>query len=162
MKRGSGLLLLLLGILSIISGYLMSKASLVGKAGMSFFYREYNFLKVWWKGALMIYLALLALFIIHGLIQRKTRPGKTKAVHMIACLVALAGLGLTYSDFRHTLSHRLLGERFHLGVYLFWLGWAITSLFYFFQPVPPKKEEFSGEDYPGAVEKGNVIHTSKD
>ena len=43
-------------------------------------------------------------------------------------LIAVAGLYFSYHDFRNTLSHKLLGEGFHLGVYLFWLGWIGISI----------------------------------
>lgn len=97
---------------------------------MSLFYREYNFLKTWWKGGLLILAALMALYIAHGMVQKKYPASKAKAIHIGACVIALIGLYFTYNDFRHTLSHRLLGERFHLGVYLFWIGWIITGLYY--------------------------------
>lgn len=129
MKKNSGIILFILST-SIISGYLMSKASMIGKAGMSLFYREYNFLKIWWKGALLMLAALVILYIIEGIIQRKYPPAKARAIYIITCVIAVIGLYFTYNDFRHTLSHRLLGERFHLGVYLFWLGWLGISFFY--------------------------------
>lgn len=129
MKKNTGIILFIL-FTSNISGYLMSKASLIGKAGMSLFYREYNFLKTWWKGALLVFTALIILYIIQGIIQRKYPPAKAKAIYIITCFISVTGLYLTYNDFRHTLSHRLLGERFHLGVYLFWLGWLGISFFY--------------------------------
>lgn len=119
---------LFLVILSVISGYLMSKASLVGKAGMSLFYTEYNFLKVWWKGAGLIFIALIVLFIIHGRVQQRAARRKARSFHFIAVIFAVTGLYFTYNDFRHSLSHHLLGERFHLGVYLFWIGWIIISI----------------------------------
>ena len=46
----------------------------------------------------------------------------------ISVLIALVGLYFTYNDFRHTLSHRWLGERFHLGAYLFWIVWIAISV----------------------------------
>lgn len=133
MKRNPGLILFL-AVISVISGYLMSKASFIGKAGMSLFYREYNFLKTWWKGGLLVFISLLLLFIIQGFIQKKCEARKARTIQMLACIFAIVGLYFTYSDFRHTLSHRLLGERFHLGAYLFWFGWVIISCFYLLQP----------------------------
>ena len=136
-------LLVLLGFFSILSGYLMSKASLVGRAGMSLFYREYNFLKSWWKGALVVFIALLILFALQGLLQKRlTRP---KPAQLIILVFAAVGLYFTYNDFRHTLSHHLLGERFHLGVYLFWISWMLISLYYFFLP---KQEVYLREQNP--------------
>jgi hypothetical protein len=128
MKRGTGLLLFL-AILSVVSGYLMSKASLIGKAGMSLFYQEYNFLKSWWKGALLIFILLLILYAVHIMLLKKYPLVKAKTITIVSCIIAIIGLYFTYNDFRHTLSHRLLGERFHLGVYLFWIGWMVISLF---------------------------------
>lgn len=129
MKKNTGIILFILST-SIISGYLMSKASIIGKAGMSLFYQEYNFLKTWWKGALLILTALIILYIIQGIIKFKYPPAKARVIYIITCIISVIGLYFTYNDFRHTLSHRLLGERFHLGVYLFWLGWLGISFFY--------------------------------
>lgn len=129
MKGSKGVAVFLL-ILSVTSGYLMSKASLVSKVGMSLFYRQYNFLKIWWKGALLILVALTFLFYLHTLIQKKLSVKQGKTVHRIACFLSLTGLYFTYNDFRHTISHHLLGERFHIGVYLFWIGWIGISLYY--------------------------------
>lgn len=136
-------LLVLLGFFSILSGYLMSKASLVGRAGMSLFYREYNFLKSWWKGALVVFIALLILFALQGLLQK--RLARPKPAQLIILVFAAVGLYFTYNDFRHTLSHHLLGERFHLGVYLFWISWMLISLYYFFLP---KQEVYLREQNP--------------
>lgn len=129
MKKNTGIILFIV-CTSIISGYLMSKASIIGKAGMSLFYREYNFLKTWWKGASLMLAALVILYIIQGIVQRKYPPAKAKTIYIFNCVLSVIGLYFTYNDFRHTLSHRLLGERFHLGVYLFWLGWLGISFFY--------------------------------
>ena len=133
MKKKTLIIVLLL-IVSIISGHLMSKASLVGKAGMSLFYREYNFLKVWWQGALLVFTALIVLFVLLHFIQRKVAYNKMKTISLLALLAGILGAYFTYYDFRHTLSHRLLGERFHIGAYLFWVGWLLVAISYFMQP----------------------------
>jgi hypothetical protein len=129
MKRKSKLTLLLL-VLSVIAGYLLSKASVVGKVGISLFYKQYKFLKVWWQGGLLIFAVWMILFFLQGLAQRRSSSSRSKLMHTGAIVVALISLYFTYQDFRNTLSHRLLGERFHLGGYLFWIGWIIISLFY--------------------------------
>jgi 4-amino-4-deoxy-L-arabinose transferase-like glycosyltransferase len=120
----------------------MSKASLVGKAGMSLFYSEYNFLKTWWKGGMLVLITLSFLYYLHGFIQQKTGLKQARKLHRIACFLAITGLYLTYNDFRHTLSHRLLGERFHLGVYLFWIGWMAISLYF---AINPARNEPAGD-----------------
>lgn len=128
------MVILLLLFISLISGHLMSKASLVGKAGMSLFYREYNFLKIWWQGALVVFAVLMILFLLLYFLQRKLSFSKMKIVSLLALLAGLIGAYFTYYDFRHTLSHRLLGERFHTGAYLFWVGWLLVAIFYFLHP----------------------------
>lgn len=139
MRRPSGVLIIFLFTLSIISGYLMSKASLAGRVGMSLFYREYNFLKVWWKGALLVFITLIILYILQGFIQKKLAAKKAGNIHIFACILSIIGMYFTYNDFRHTLSHRLLGERFHLGAYLFWIGWIVISIFYLLQLATERK-----------------------
>ena len=156
MKRNPALILLL-AVLSVISGYLLSKASFVGKVGMSLFYREYLFLKTWWKGGLLVFVLLLLVFALHRFIQKKFGTGKARTLYILACIVAIAGLYFTYNDFRHTLSHRLLGERFHLGAYLFWFGWMAISCFHLLQPLVNNgsvKESSAPETLKSEMSKG--------
>lgn len=122
-------LVLFLAGLSMLSGYLFSKVTWVGKIGMSFFYTEYNFLKVWWKGALLMFGVLMVLLLIQAWVQSAKSRRTAIAVHVTAVFLALAGLLVTYNDFRNTMTHRWLGERFHIGGYLFWIGWMVISFF---------------------------------
>ena len=122
--------LLLLTGLSVVSGYLLSKASLVGRAGIHFFYKEYRFLKTWYKGAAAVLAVWLLLFGVHWLVQTKVGGNKAKWIHISAIAVAAIGLYGTYADFRADLSYRLLGERFHIGAYLFWIGWMLIAFFH--------------------------------
>lgn len=137
MKRS--VLILILAILSAVSGYLLSRASLVGRVGINLFYKEYKFLKIWWQGALVVFIVLLVLLFLQGLVQKKLIFEKAKQLHIIAIVAALVGLYFTYNDFRHTTSHRLLGERFHLGGYLFWIGWILISIYYLAKKTQPTK-----------------------
>lgn len=129
MKR-KFLFVLFLFLFAGLTGYVLSKASLVGRLGISLFYRQYKFLKVWWQGGLLVFSVWIILFILQGLAQKKLSYFASKAVHILAIVAAVTGLFFTYQDFRHTTSHRWLGERFHLGGYLFWIGWISISLFY--------------------------------
>lgn len=129
MNRSSRLMLFLF-LLSALVGYLLSKASLVGRAGISLFYRQYRFLKVWWQAGLIVFALWTLLFFLHGWMQRKLSPKTSRLMHTGAIAVALIALYFTYQDFRHSLAHRWLGERFHLGGYLFWIGWIMISVFY--------------------------------
>lgn len=131
-KRIAWFVLFLL-ILSIISGYLLSEVSLVGKIGIKFFYKEYTFLRSWYKGAAAIFVVLILLFMAQLIIIKTARKNVSQIVSVFCIAGALIGLYFTYDDFRHTLSHRWLGERFHLGAYLFWIGWIIVCLYILLQ-----------------------------
>jgi hypothetical protein len=133
MKKSTSFILLLLAALATLSGYLLSKASLVGKVGITLVYKEYSFLKVWWQGALAVFACWLLLLLVQGWAGRRAKGGNAALAHVAALLLATIGLFFTYQDFRNNLSHRLLGERFHIGGYLFWIGWMIISLFYLFR-----------------------------
>ena len=108
----------------------MSKPSLIGRIGINLFYHEYRFLKTWWKGALAVFSVLAVLLILQGIAERKLAFRTAKLLHVGMIVLALVGLYMTYSDFQHTSTHRWLKEKFHLGAYLFWIGWIIVSLFY--------------------------------
>lgn len=126
-------LIISLAILSTLSGYLLSKASWVGRVGISLFYNQYNFLKTWWKGGLVIFGVLMILLTVQTIIQKKLSSRAASIVQVFMLIAAIAGLYFTYQDFRHHLSHRFLGERFHIGFYLFWISWMIISIFYILQ-----------------------------
>lgn len=140
LKRLS-LLVIALAAMACLSGYLMSKASFIGRLGMTYVYREYRFLKTWWKGALAVFIVWIILFAIQAIVEKKLPKAKATIVHVIFILLALVGLHFTYSDFQHTTSHRWLKEKFHIGAYLFWLGWIIISVYSIVQ----KKEDILTE-----------------
>lgn len=127
------LLVAFLAALASFSGYLMSQASFIGRLGMTFVYKEYRFLKTWWKGALVVFAVWMILLIVQAIVERKLSKQQAIIVHIICILLALAGLYFTYLDFQNTTSHRWLKERFHIGAYLFWIGWIIISVFFMAQ-----------------------------
>lgn len=119
-----------LAALSVLAGYLFSKASWIGRIGIRLFYKQYSFLKTWWKGAGAVFMILLLLFAAHAYFYRKLKPSAARTLNITSLLLSLAGLFFTFLDFRHTLKHRWMGERFHLGAYCFWIGWiSICILF---------------------------------
>ena len=121
--------LLLLAALATLAGWLLSHISLLGRVGISVAYREYQFLKTWWMGAALVLAVWLAVYWMHTIaLQRWPRRKKT---HLVTLVLAMLGLYATYADFRGDLAHRWLGERFHLGAYLFWVGLMIVSLRFF-------------------------------
>ncbi|MBS1774294.1 MAG: hypothetical protein JST82_15665 [Bacteroidetes bacterium] len=124
-------ILTLLAILATISGYMLHKVSWVGRLGINLFYDEYQIFKSWWKSALLVYGIYLILYFFHWLINKKS--SNAVLAHVLAILIAICGLYYTYNDFRHDWSHKIAGERFHIGFYLFWMGWIVISLFFIFQ-----------------------------
>lgn len=118
-----------LALLSLLSGWLLSRMSWIGRVGVNLFHREYRFLKYWYKGAALVFVVLLALFLLQSWARRRLSPAKSRGVQIFALVAAVAGLWATYSDFRSDWSHSLLRERFHLGAYLFWIGWMSVSLY---------------------------------
>ena len=131
MKRSTGLVSFIVA-LSVMSGYLLSKPSLVGKVGISLFYREYHFLRTWWKGGIVVFAVLMMLYFLQGMLHRRLVKKSAGLLHTGMIITGIIGMYFTYYDFRHTLSHRLLGERFHIGAYLFWIGWIIVSGYFLF------------------------------
>ena len=132
MKRRTTLLLLFLAGLSALCGYLFSKASFAGRAGITLFYRQYGFLKIWWQGALIVLAVLLLIFFLLWWTHRRARNRTFYIIISLVIFAGLAGLFLTYRDFTDNLSHRLLGSRFHWGGYLFWAGWIAVPAWWVF------------------------------
>lgn len=117
---------------ALLSGILTSGISLVGRVGVNTFYRNYRFFKVWWQAALVCLLLLVLVTLLLYTIDKKFKGTKRMLLLTGFLLVFLGALYITYSDFRNSLSHRWLGERFHLGIYLYWLGFCIADLFFLF------------------------------
>ncbi len=142
-----------LALFSLLTGYLLSAISFTGKAGISLFYTEYQFLKTWWKGALLVFVVWIVLFTILHTISKIVSKAASGIIFTVSLLTALTGLLFSYADFRNSLSHRWLGERFHLGIYLFWLGWMAIVLFLLlkkktpFQDFAPKTQSNSSEPF---------------
>lgn len=122
-------IILLQAILSLLSGYLISNMSFIGRLGINLFYSEYTIFKSWWQTALMLFIIQIVVFIVQ-LFVKKRKGGKIGfRLSLVLLLGALIGLYATYHDFQHTFSHKLLKEKFHLGFYLFWLTWIGSCLF---------------------------------
>lgn len=130
-------------LLSAIAGWLIHKMSWLGRIGIRWMYREYSFMKVWYQAGAAVFGVLLLLFVLQYFATRHMSRGRANLVNGIALLLALGGLYMTYSDFHTDLSHKLLNERFHLGFYLFWIGWISTSLYFLVTrrlQIPPSGE----------------------
>lgn len=142
--KGLSTLITFQALISTISGVLMAEMSFVGRAGITFFYRDYGVLKIWWKTALILFgVQLLLIFVLW--LSKELSP---KIIHVILCLLFM-GVGaylayLMHMDFTTT-SHRLLKFNFHLGGYLIWLGWGLSCIYFLFVK---KKRTFSTLNNP--------------
>lgn len=130
MKRNYLLLIFILVFLSLLSGNLTAGVSLIGKIGISFFYKQFSFFQSWWQSSLVCLALMLVVGILLYFIDRSLQGINRKIVLIISFLVFLVGLYFTFRDFRTDLAHRWLGERFHVGIYLYWMGFCIISLFF--------------------------------
>ena len=120
---------MLLVLLSRLSGYLFSKVSWIGGVGIKWIYKEYGFLKVWWQAAMVVLLIYAMLYTI-AYFGRKLSRIYSRYIPALLLISACVGIYFTYMDFSQTLSHRWLGERFHLGAYCFWLGWIAIGVYF--------------------------------
>lgn len=137
MKNKWIILILLQVIVSLISGILLSKMSLIGRIGVSTVYTEYGFLKDWYKGFALVLLVQLLLIAILWIVKRVAKYKNFSIVNLVFIILGLIGLLYTFYDFTST-SHKYMNTQFHWGGYLFWIGWFITCLFFFFARVKPK------------------------
>jgi hypothetical protein len=149
MKKQRNLFLLIpvLLLLAALSGFLLSKPSMVGRIGINLFYKQYRFLHVWWHGALLVFVVWMIFLFVQGFAQKKLKTNQAIIVHCCMIFLALIGLYFTYRDFRDTTTHRWLKERFHIGAYLFWSGWILVSVFYLLQ----KKQIILHEEERGDI-----------
>ena len=124
------LLILCQALLSYLEAYLISKISLIGRVGIATVHKEYSFLRSGWKTFLLLFGIQLALILLLHFLQKKYPKKITTLLTSGLLLLALLGLLITFQDFLHTYTHRLLKERFHLGFYFFWLAWIGTCVFF--------------------------------
>ncbi|BAV07956.1 hypothetical protein [Filimonas lacunae] len=117
-------------VLCLLEAYLISKISLLGKLGIAMFYKQYRFLRSGWKTFLLLLAIQLLLTGILTMAKKRLSHRKVVYTGMSLLLIGMIALWGTYYDFQYTFSHRLLKEKFHLGFYLFWLGWIGTCLFF--------------------------------
>jgi len=136
-----------LAVLSLIAGFLLSKMSFIGRIGISLFYKEYTFMKTWWKGTLVIFAVLFLLMLLQDAVDRKLVKKRANSFQVLALAAAIVGMYFTYRDFQYYYAHKLLREKFHLGGYLFWIGWIGISLFFLFskQQLPAANENLPTE-----------------
>lgn len=139
-SNGKAILIGVQAFLCILEAYLISKISLIGKIGIAMFYKQYRFLRSGWKTFLLLFGIQLLLILLLHLAKKRLPARKANYTAAVFLILAIMGLWGTYYDFQYTFSHRLLKEKFHLGFYLFWLGW-MGSCVYYLAVKPAKQEE---------------------
>jgi len=123
-------IILLQAIFSMLSGYLISKMSFLGRLGINLFYNEYKIFKSWWQTALVLFTIQMLVLGIQWFVKNSKSNSASLITSGILLCISLVGLYATYYDFQHTFSHKLLREKFHLGFYLFWLCWLGSCLYF--------------------------------
>lgn len=119
---------------SLLSGFLISKISLLGKVAVSTFYTNFSFLKSWWKVFLLLFAFQLLIIFLLNFFGRKSK----KIIYAIATVGIFVFLYCLY-DFNFFI-FSTLKTRFHLGFYLFFVSW-IFSCFYFLKFLKEEKME---------------------
>ena len=132
MKRNYLLLLFILACIALLSGSLTAGMSFVGHIGIGFLYEQLSFFKTWWQSALVCFSVMAGVLILLYIIDRVLSRIIRKVVMLLFFFLFLAGLYFTFQDFRTDLAHRWMGERFHVGIYLYWIGGCVISLFFMF------------------------------
>jgi len=133
LKKQVAILVAAQAMLCVISAYLISRISLIGKIGIALFYKDYKILRSGWKTFLLFFTIQLIIIGVLYLLHSKRSRNTTVYTASGIIAAALAGLGFTYNDFLHTYTHRLLKERFHMGFYLFWIGMILSCVFFLVQ-----------------------------
>ena len=143
-------------LLSLISGILISKMSFIGKIGISTMYREYIIFKTWWKTALLLLVIQLVLIAVLQLFRTKVSVSFSRLLAFL--LIVLGGIGayFTYIDFTTT-SHKMMKLSFHLGFYLFWVGWFITCFYYLLFKKKKKEDNIQQDILFANTEAGKDI-----
>ncbi len=135
--------------------YLISKISTIGKIGIATSYHQYHWLRVFWLTYAILTFFQLALILTLHIMTNRAAKKMTNLVSTILFVAGGLGLVLTFQDFMHTYSHRLLKERFHLGFYIFWISWMGTCLYFLFSnrtkpfPLDPNAPALTKPPYPG-------------
>ena len=140
MKKNFLFILFLAG-LSAASGYLMSNMSWIGRVGVNLVHHEYKFLKVWWQGGLAVFAGLMVLYMVHYIMYKALPIWLSRLLHLMLMGAAGYGFYFTWQDFSDDFTHHIIKSRFHIGAYLFWVGWVLICLFFL-----PKKRKLNLKD----------------
>jgi hypothetical protein len=144
--------------------YLISKISTIGKIGIATTYHQYHWLRVFWLTYTILTGFQLALILTLYIMGNRSTRKMTNLISTIFLVAGGLGLVLTFQDFMHTYSHRLLKERFHLGFYIFWISWMATCAYFLFSnrtkpfPVDPNAPPVAGPQKVVAQSSLNPAH----
>ncbi len=74
------------------------------------------------------------------LVERVAQRKNAQWIKALLMVVALLGLYLTHQYFRSYLSYHMTGERFHLGIYMYWIGLLTVGLYHWLTTAPSQKQ----------------------
>jgi hypothetical protein len=120
--------------LSAGSGYMMSRMSWLGRVGIKLIHKEYTFLKVWWQGGAAVLGGLLVVMILLAIFHKIFPRVLSGLLSLVFLAAGVLGTYVTYNDFQEDWTHKKLNQNFHIGVYMFWAGWAVVCIFYLVKP----------------------------
>ena len=134
--------------------FLISRISTIGKIGIATTYHQYHWLRIFWLTYTILTLFQLAVIAVLYILGKRSTKKMTNLVSTILLVAGGLGLALTFQDFMHTYSHRLLKERFHLGFYIFWISWMGTCAYFLFSnranpfPIDPNAPPHPASQHP--------------
>lgn len=153
-------LFFLQGLLSVISGVLITKMSFIGRIGIHTAYREYLIFRNWWKTALVLFAIQLVIISLLSICNRFASVKTTRIVSFILLTIGIVGLYFTYIDFTTT-SHKLMKGNFHSGFYLFWAGWFISCFSFLLskkkKTLPEKETKILSTEKNTTIEEDTII-----
>ncbi|MDR0229043.1 MAG: cytochrome d ubiquinol oxidase subunit II [Flavobacteriaceae bacterium] len=127
MGKNFFILVLLQAVLALTSAFLIAQMSFIGRIGISLFYRQYQVFKSPWKTAALLFAVQLLILLILWSIKRFGSNKLANTVAIIFLAIAIVGAIYTYLDFTTT-SHKYMKTKFHVGWYVFWGSWMLTSI----------------------------------
>src|ERR1700760_3929296 len=86
-------------LLCWLETYLISKISLIGKIGIATVYKEYHWLRIFWKTYLILSLLQLAVILTLYVIEKRSAKKITNLISTTLFVAGLLGLILTFQDF---------------------------------------------------------------
>lgn len=127
MKASFITLILIQAIIALISAYLISQMSFVGRMSINLYYKEYGIFKDIIRTAILLFSIQFCLVIFLYLCKKFVHQYLYIAIIIIVISSILGGAYQSYLNFTMT-SHKHMRLLFHSGIYLFWFASLLSSM----------------------------------